>query len=81
MIHELNSSPFRTSAEAVSESRSHASRIVSVEWSHDNWAHLFERCELSTRWTDGTVFTGSDWCVLLLPRGKTLMQLHEAGEL
>jgi hypothetical protein len=81
MTYELNSEPFLLAIDAVAASRDNASRIASVEWSHDNWVHLFERCEMSTRWTDGTIFTGSDWCVLLLPRGKTLMQLHEDGDL
>ena len=63
------SPPFLSSTEAIAASTEDPSRLVEVVNGHDNWAHLFERCDFLRRWPDGsTIFATRGWTVWLLPR-------------
>ncbi|CAB4150311.1 hypothetical protein UFOVP567_12 [uncultured Caudovirales phage] len=76
------SPPFSSSVEAVAASSADLFRLVEVVNTHDNWAFLFERCESVHRYSDDSrIFVGLGWCVRLLPRGKTLLELYRAGQL
>lgn len=82
MTHDTTSLPFSSSAEAIAASSADLFRLVEVVNTHDNWSHLFERCESVRRYPDDSaIFVGLGWCVRLLPRGKTLLELYRAGQL
>lgn len=65
-------SPIFTTA-ATARAASLASGLVQTcAYSTDNWEFLFQRADLSRRWTDGTIFAGDAsgrrWIVRMLPR-------------
>ena len=69
MTNDSTSPPFLSATEAITASTEDLFRLVEVVNSHENWAHLFERCESIHRYADGSrIFVGRGWCVWLLPR-------------
>lgn len=69
MTHDSTSPPFSCSTAAIAASSDDLFRLVEVVNSHENWSHLFERCESIHRYADDSrIFVGLGWCVRLLPR-------------